>query len=330
MSWCWWDEIRLGVYGKHSPFPCCNALHFRTVNTPSGTKHPAPLAVVTVTYNPGRHLLALAESLGAATRHPTLLVCADNGSTDGAAQQLAQQQDNVVYLPTGGNIGYGPAINAAAQALTQQRAAGEINTDYVLVVNPDVEFMPGSIDRLIECADANPRAGAVGPRIEEADGSAYPSAREVPTLVTGIGHAVLYPFWPGNPFSQAYKAGEDLSRRREAGWLSGSCLLVRWEAFDAIGGFDERYFMYFEDIDFGDRLTRAGWQNIFTPDAIIAHDQGHSAKKYSAVTVPAHHDSAYRFQADRLPHWWQAPVRAALWAGLKGRALLLRVLGRGA
>ena len=299
------------------------------MNTPNGTKQPAPLSVVTVTYNPGRHLPALVESLGTATQRPTLLVCADNGSTDGVAQQLAEHHEDVVYLPTGGNIGYGPAINEAARALAAQRAAGEIDTDYFLVVNPDVEFTAGSIDHLITCADASPRAGAVGPRIEEADGSAYPSAREVPNLVTGIGHAVLYSFWPGNPFSKAYKAGEDLSRRREAGWLSGSCLLVRWEAFDAIGGFDERYFMYFEDIDFGDRLTRAGWENIFTPDAVIAHDQGHSAKKYSAVTVPAHHNSAYRFQADRHPYWWQAPVRAVLWAGLKGRALLMRLLGRG-
>lgn len=299
------------------------------MNTPNGTKQSAPLAVVTVTYNPGRHLPALVESLGTATQRPTLLVCADNGSTDGVAQQLAEQHEDVVYLPTGGNIGYGPAINEAARALAARRAAGEIDADYFLVVNPDVEFTAGSIDHLITCAEASSRAGAVGPRIEEADGSAYPSAREVPNLVTGIGHAVLYPFWPGNPFSKAYKAGEDLSRRREAGWLSGSCLLVRWEAFDAIGGFDERYFMYFEDIDFGDRLTRAGWENIFTPDAVIAHDQGHSAKKYSAVTVPAHHNSAYRFQADRHPYWWQAPVRAALWAGLKGRALLFRLLGRG-
>lgn len=279
------------------------------MNTPNGTKQPAPLAVVTVTYNPGRHLPALVESLGTATQRPTLLVCADNGSTDGVAQQLAEQHEDAVYLPTGGNIGYGPAINEAARALAARRAAGEIDADYFLVVNPDVEFTAGSIDHLITCAEASSRAGAVGPRIEEADGSAYPSAREVPNLVTGIGHAVLYPFWPGNPFSKAYKAGEDLSRRREAGWLSGSCLLVRWEAFDAIGGFDERYFMYFEDIDFGDRLTRAGWENIFTPDAVIAHDQGHSAKKYSAVTVPAHHNSAYRFQADRHPYWWQSTLR---------------------
>ena len=145
------------------------------------------MAVVTVTYNPGRHLPALVESLGTATQRPTLLVCADNGSTDGVAQQLAEQHEDVVYMPTGGNIGYGPAINEAARALAARRAAGEIDADYFLVVNPDVEFTAGSIDHLITCAEASSRAGAVGPRIEEADGSAYPSAREVPNLVTGIG-----------------------------------------------------------------------------------------------------------------------------------------------
>ena len=289
----------------------------------------APLAVVTVTYNPGKHLPALVASLPGATTRSTLLVCADNGSTDGVAARVAEENEGVEYLPTGGNLGYGPAINAAARALADRRAAGEIDGEYFLIVNPDVEFGPGSIDALLACAGGSASAGAVGPRIEEADGSAYPSAREVPTLITGIGHAVLYPFWPTNPFSRAYKAGENLSVERRAGWLSGSCLLVRWEAFDAIGGFDERYFMYFEDIDFGDRLARAGWDNIFCPAASIAHDQGHSAKKYSAVTVPAHHDSAYRFQADRHPHWWEAPIRAVLWAGLKGRALLMRLLDKG-
>ena len=104
-------------------------------------------------------------------------------------------------------------------------------------------------------------------------------------------------------------------------------MLVRWDAFEALGGFDERYFMYFEDIDFGERLTRAGWTNLFCPDALITHDQGHAAKKYSAVTTPAHHDSAYRFQADRHPHWWEAPLRLVLWSGLKARALLARAVG---
>ena len=279
----------------------------------------APLAVITVTYSPGGHLRHLIASLAGATRNPYTLVCADNGSTDGAPQRAAAEHDFVEVLPTGGNIGYGAAINAAVGALRGRRDAGAINPDYFLIVNPDVEFGPGSIDELIRCIDAAPQAGAAGPRIEEADGSAYPSARELPSLITGTGHALLSGVWPSNPFTAKYKAGADMDTQRTAGWLSGACLLVRWEAFDEVGGFDERYFMYLEDVDLGDRLGRAGWDNLYCPSAVILHDQGHAAKKASRVTVPAHHDSAYRFQRDRHPRWWQAPLRLALWGGLKVR-----------
>ena len=130
---------------------------------------------------------------------------------------------------------------------------------------------------------------------------------------------MLYDVWPRNPFSRAYKADANMHVQRTAGWLSGACLLVRWDAFDAIGGFDERYFMYLEDIDFGDRLSRAGWDNLYCPSSVILHDQGHVASKFRKVTVPAHHGSAYRFQRDRHPHPWQAPLRWALWLGLKVR-----------
>lgn len=281
-----------------------------------------PLAVVTVTYSPGVHLRQLVDSLPGGT----LLVCADNGSTDGVAEELARERDDVLFLPTGGNIGYGAAINAAARALAPRRGAGEIDGRFFLVTNPDVRFREGSIDKLLACAGELPRAGAVGPRIEEADGSTYPSAREVPTLVNGIGHALLGTVWPSNPFSARYKVGDRMDARRTAGWLSGSCLLVRWDAFDAVGGFDERYFMYMEDIDFGDRLTRAGWDNVYCPDAVIEHDQGHVADKFSRVTVPAHHDSAYRFQADRHPAVWQLPLRLVLRLGLCARTAVLAAL----
>ncbi|WKD57023.1 N-acetylglucosaminyl-diphospho-decaprenol L-rhamnosyltransferase [Corynebacterium capitovis DSM 44611] len=293
------------------------------VTTDASTAAAASLAVITVTYSPGHHLRALADSLGGATERPTLLLCVDNGSTDGVAEALAAEREDVEFLPTGGNIGYGAAVNAGVRALAARRRAGEIDRDYFAVVNPDVQFGAGSVDTLVRCAEARPRAGAVGPRIAEADGSTYPSAREVPGLVTGIGHAVLGGLWPTNPFSAAYQANGDMDHERAAGWLSGSCLVVRWDAFDSIGGFDERYFMYMEDIDLGDRFTRAGWANIFCPEAVIRHDQGHVASRYSSVTVPAHHASAYRFQADRHPAVWQAPVRAVLWLGLKVRAAVL-------
>lgn len=278
--------------------------------------------MITVTYSPGRHLAEFLDSLPAASSAGVYVVMADNGSTDGVPERAAEAADNVEFFPTGGNLGYGPAINAAVARVSSLRDEGLVDPDYFVISNPDVAFLPGSIDELANCLFAAEDRGATGPQIVEADGSAYPSARALPSLVTGAGHAVLSGIWPGNPFTKSYKRGEEMDAQRTAGWLSGACLAVRWEAFEAIGGFDERYFMYLEDVDFGDRLARAGWHSEYCPASKIRHDQGHSANKHSQVTLRAHHDSAYRYQADRHPHWWQSPLRWALRLGLKARELI--------
>lgn len=282
----------------------------------------APLAVVTVTYSPGKYLASFLDSLEDATAQGAFVMLADNGSTDGVPQQEAQRE-NVEFLDTGGNVGYGGGMNAGVRALRARRDAGEIDSEFVLLSNPDVTFSPGSIDRLLECARDWPQAGAVGPRIVEPDGSNYPSARAVPNLWTGIGHALFSYIWPSNPWTKSYQHNSDMDIQRTAGWLSGSCVLVRWDAFDAIGGFDERYFMYLEDVDLGDRLARAGYDNVYCPEAVITHAKGHSTQAHSSAMLVAHHESAYRFQADRHPHWWQWPVRLALRVGLKARALVV-------
>ncbi len=279
----------------------------------------APVAVVTVTYSPGDHLVTFLDSLPAATDRGAFVVLADNGSTDGVPEAQAAERDDVEFLPTGGNLGYGSGVNAAVRHLRGRRQAGEVDDEFFLISNPDVTFAPGSIDALIDCARRWPDAAAIGPRIDEADGAPYPSARVVPTLGNGIGHAIFGTVWPGNPWTRAYRDNADMEHERTAGWLSGSCLLVRWDAFEAIGGFDERYFMYMEDVDLGDRFNRAGWRNVYCPAARITHDKGHAAGEVPELMLPAHHESAFRFQSDRLPHWWQAPVRGALRVGLKIR-----------
>ncbi|HCD4228299.1 TPA: glycosyltransferase family 2 protein [Corynebacterium striatum] len=296
-----------------------------TLWTIVNTENNAPLAVVTVTYSPGHYLGDFLDSLENATQQPTTVVLADNGSTDGVPQAAAESHANVVFLDTGGNIGYGGGMNAGAR-LIKSGALGEVDDEFFLISNPDVTFTPGALDTMLECARRNPQAAAVGPRIVEPDGSNYPSARAVPTLATGIGHALFGSIWPGNPWSRAYRDDKDMSVERVAGWLSGSCLLVRWEAFEQIGGFDERYFMYMEDVDLGDRFSRAGWNNVFCPDAIITHAKGHSTQAHAGAMLHAHHDSAYRFQADRHPYWWQAPIRLVLRAGLTLRAYAVAAL----
>ncbi|MGW4481891.1 glycosyltransferase family 2 protein [Rhodococcus triatomae] len=273
------------------------------------------LAVVTVTYSPGKHLREFLETLEVATTLSTQVVLADNGSTDGEPEAAAAAHDNVRLLRTGGNIGYGGAIN---------RAVAELDSDaeFVVVANPDIRWEAGSIDALLEAAERWPRAGALGPLVREPDGTVYPSARHVPGLVSGAGHAVLGTVWPSNPWTTRYRQEDEKISERSVGWLSGSCLLVRRAAFDSIGGFDSRYFMYMEDVDLGDRLGRAGWHNVYVPDAEVTHAKGHAAGRHPELMLPAHHASAYRFQADRHPHWWQAPLRWALRGGLAVRSKL--------
>ncbi|APT84182.1 glycosyltransferase family 2 protein [Corynebacterium aquilae] len=280
-----------------------------------------PLAVITVTYSPGEYLERFLDSLSRATIRDVIVVMADNGSVDGAPEKAAQQHDNVFLLPTGGNLGYGTAINIAARAL-RRGDYGDIDTEHLLISNPDVVFGPGSIDELLDCSSRHDSAACVGPLIVEPDGSIYPSARAVPTLRNGIGHALFGSIWPSNPWTAAYKDDADMATERKAGWLSGSCLLVRWDPFLSIGGFDERYFMYLEDVDLGDRFGRAGWDNILCPTATITHAKGHSTESVPEAMLPAHHDSAFRFQADRHAGAFYAPLRAALWLGLKTRAAL--------
>lgn len=274
---------------------------------------PTGLAVVTVTYSPGEHLEHFITTLAEATSEKPKVILADNGSTDGVPELVAEANSHVELLHTGGNIGYGGAIN---------RAVAEIDPsiEFVILANPDIRWGVDSIDKMLEAAKRWPRAGAIGPMVREPDGSIYPSARRVPGLADGAGHAILGTIWPKNPWSMRYRQENEEISERVVGWLSGSCLLVRRAAFDTIDGFDSRYFMYMEDVDFGDRMGKAGWHNVFVPDAEVTHAKGHAAGKHPEIMLPAHHASAYRFQADRHPHWWQAPLRVALRAGLAVRS----------
>jgi N-acetylglucosaminyl-diphospho-decaprenol L-rhamnosyltransferase len=277
------------------------------------------LAVVAVTYSPGETLPPFLASVRTAAHWPLTgprIVLADNGSADGSVEAAAGTA-GVTVLHTGGNLGFGGGANAGVAALPAE-------VSWVVVCNPDLVFAPGALDELLAATSRWPSAGAFGPQILTVDGKVYPSARELPSVVRGIGHAVLGWWWPTNPWTKAYRRDHEAPAERTAGWLSGACLLLRREAFEAVGGFDERYFMYFEDVDLGDRLGRAGWQNVYVPSAVVTHIGGHSTSGHAAAMTSAHHDSAYRYLAGRYPARWQAPLRWALRAGLAARRLLAR------
>ena len=273
----------------------------------------AALTVVTVTYSPGSHLDRFLSSLTVATDRKVRVIIADNGSTDGAPEEAVQRYPGTELLRTGGNLGYGTAVNRAVATLP----AGD---EFVVVANPDVVWGPDSIDLLLDAAARWPQAGSLGPLIRDPDGSVYPSARHLPSLIRGGMHAVVGFAWKANPWTKSYRQERLEPSERPVGWLSGSCLLVRRSAFDAIGGFDERYFMYMEDVDLGDRLGRAGWLNVYVPGSEILHDKGHSTGRDPARNLTAHHTSTYIYLSDRHTGVWRAPLRWTIKGALRARA----------
>ncbi|MBF4463338.1 glycosyltransferase family 2 protein [Rathayibacter sp. VKM Ac-2878] len=284
-----------------------------------------PIAVVVVTHFSGEVLGACLESVSEATEHDVRVVVVDNATTDSSVRTVVSRHPEVVFHETGENLGYGKAVNYAVDRLGPE-------VEWILVTNPDTVFLPGSIDLLYDAAVADRRIGSIGPRILDSDGSVYPSARALPSLGTGIGHAVFAHVWPGNPWSARYRRSKAVGTlehgRMEAGWLSGACVMVRRSAFEQIGGFDERYFMYFEDVQLGDSLGRHGWTNVYLADALVSHLGGHSTRLASARMLAVHHRSAYLYLSQKYDAWYQAPVRAAMRLGLGARVALMRLRPR--
>ncbi|RKR73239.1 glycosyltransferase family 2 protein [Frondihabitans australicus] len=276
------------------------------------------VAVVTITYSPGDTLEEFIESLQTEPEARGRIIVVDNGSTDGAPERAAAEHDSVTLIRSPGNVGYGRAANIGERSL-------EADIEWVLIANPDTQVTPGAIATLLEAAASHPEAGVLGPKILEPDGSVYPSARSLPSMRTGIGHAVLSGIWPTNPWTRAYQQ-RDVSSSDEVtavGWLSGAFLLARRSAFDQIGGFDERFFMYFEDVDLGRRMYLKGWRNIFVPQATVVHIGGASTEKVADVMVRAHHRSAYQYIAKTHPGLVWKPVLAVVRVGLAVRAAFL-------
>jgi N-acetylglucosaminyl-diphospho-decaprenol L-rhamnosyltransferase len=254
----------------------------------------ASVAAVVVSWNTREALGGCLRSLLAEGVTP--IVVADNASSDGSAEVAERFGPPVRVLRTGANLGYGRAAN---------RALAFVDTPWVLVANADVEVAAGSVARLVERLRADDRLGLVGPRLMGPDGTAYPSARRFPGWSDGIGHALLARWWPKNPFTRRYHA--DGAPGRVVDWVSGACFVARSDALARIGGFDERYFLYFEDVDLCWRLRRAGFQVGFEPDAVVVHAQGLASSKRPIRAVLAHHRSLLRWL-------WRSSEGSRRWA----------------
>lgn len=274
------------------------------------------VGIATVSFGSDEVLPALLDSIPQACSRPVEITVVDN-SPSPAIEAIALAA-GANYLPLSTNAGYGFGMNTAVAQFSSE-------VEWVLLTNPDVVLHPNALDQMVNTLSMDCSIAAVGPRIMTQDGDIYPSARAVPSFRTGVGHALLGDIWVDNPWSRAYRNERHLSTTsRDAGWLSGACLLVRRSAFASVSGFDTRYFMYFEDVDLGYRLSQAGFRNVYDPTAVVTHVGAHSTRSRQTDMLAAHHVSARLFISVRYPGAGRWPLRFALGAGLRIRSRVLR------
>jgi N-acetylglucosaminyl-diphospho-decaprenol L-rhamnosyltransferase len=248
---------------------------------------PDRLSAVVVDYNAGEALVRCVKSL--LEEGVGEIVVVDNASVDGSADLVSGLDERVRVLRSEVNLGYGAGANFGA------RSTGG---DYFLVTNPDLVVVPGAVGTLAAVLDRAPDVAMAGPMLLDTDLEVYPSGREFPSIGEALGHAFLGLVWGGNPWTRRYRhIGPDQHVARPADWVSGALFLARRLAWDSVGGFDESYFMYVEDVDLCWRLRRAGWEIAYEPSAKVVHEQGRSASRHPYRMLLAHHRSMWRFAA---------------------------------
>lgn len=269
------------------------------------------VSAVIVNYNAGEHILRCVRTLRA--DGISEIVVADNASSDGSVEALVAADPDVVVVATGANLGFGTAAN---------RGVAHTTGEYLLILNPDTLVEPGTAKALVAALEANRDVAIVGPRVETVDGETYPSARCFPDLAVAAGHAFLGFVAPRNRFTRRYRMLDaDRTAPGEVDWVSGTCMMVLRKAFLAVGGFDERYFMYVEDVDLCWRVRQAGWRVAYEPQGRVVHTIGASSELAPYRMIMAHHRSLMRFAATTMRGRSRALLPAVA-AGLAARTVL--------
>jgi N-acetylglucosaminyl-diphospho-decaprenol L-rhamnosyltransferase len=261
----------------------------------------ASWAAVVVNYESGALLRECVESLLADTSAGDAeVVVVDNGSQDGSVDGLREAFPDVAVVTPGRNLGYSAAAN---------RGIAATRAPVVAVLNCDVRLRAGSAAALVERFVREPDLGALGPAIRDPGGERYPSARSFPRHGDAVGHALLGRVKPANRFTRRYRQLDaDPSVPRDVDWVSGAAIWLRRDALDAIGGWDEQFFMYAEDADLCWRLRGARRRIAYEPGGEVVHVHGASTARHPYRMIVEHHRSLLRFARKR----WTGARRALL------------------
>jgi GT2 family glycosyltransferase len=258
------------------------------------------ISAVLVNFNAGPELAKALQSISSElSGHPWEAVVVDNASSDDSRESVKAFPPHVRVIANATNIGFGRAVNQGVKA-----ASGSL----LLIMNPDCRLASGAFAYMKREIERAPTTAVVGPRILDPDGSVQGNARGDPDMFTGLfgRTTLLRRILPALAVSRRNVITDAAIRNADAvtvDWVSGACLLVRRAAFEAVGGFDERYFLYWEDADLCRRLRARGYKVRYVPTATAVHRVGHSSRRVRAAAIRAFHESAYLYYATHVaPH----------------------------
>jgi hypothetical protein len=260
----------------------------------------------------------LRQCLASLARHDpeAKVVVIDHAADPAQAAVLTAAYPRLVYRGSPANPGFGAGVNAAARE----------TTDHLLLLNPDCELTAPVVQPLLAVLVAEPRAGIVGGLVRESDGRVQASARRFPDVTTGLAGRTswLTRVWPGNPLSRRNLRADAGDGVRPVDWVSGALMLIRRETFDAVGGFDERFFLYWEDADLCRRAALQGWTTWYAPVTEVIHRTARASRHAPLRSLAAFHVSAFRY------YWKHGGLVARLLSPMAAIGLIVRFLVRAA
>ncbi len=203
------------------------------------------------------------------------VIVVDNASQDGSPAMVQQEFPQARLIVNPQNCGYGAANNRGIAV-----AAGE----FLLVLNPDIEALDDALPRLAAHAQEQPDVGMLGPRMLWPDGETQSSRRRFPTLpVLFLESTWLERLAPRKLLRRYYKQDQPDTASQDVDWITGAAMLTRRAVIESVGGFDEGFFMYSEELDWCRRIKEAGWRVSYCPDARIIHHEGKSSEQVVAA-----------------------------------------------
>lgn len=275
----------------------------------------APLSIIILNYNSGTLLRDCLDSVFADDLpEGTEVIVPDNESSD---QSLALAEEKwgarIRVLRNGRNGGFAWGNNRGIEVCTG---------DFVCLLNPDTVIHRGAFPELLRFMKEHPRAGCVGPKVLNSDGSFQLSAkRSIPSPLDAVSRALLLSkvFPKSERFARYNMTYLDPDTTHRVDASTGCCMFIRRAALEEVGLIDEGYFLYCEDVDWFLRAKKAGWEVWYVPSAVIVHHHAYSERFRRRQSVEDFHRSMLRFHDKHHAQDLPAPVNAVIRAGVKAR-----------